>query len=131
MQGQAIEMASFSDATNVPPDEIVTDSRNRYESFPQELEFGDDYGELRWPPTTTEETANEYMLSMLSPFVPDLSYVDVMDVQAIENPQWWAGKSIAVPEDHHFDDEFDFGSFDDEAPVELVWRAERVWYGQI
>lgn len=110
-------MASFQSATYMPPDEFGAFSGDHYESNPAELEFGDDFGELSWMPRATEETANEYMLSMLSPFVPDLAYADVMDVQAVENPQWWAGRAIAIPEDHHFD-EFDFGSFDDEAPVD-------------
>ena len=58
-------------------------------------------------------SAEDYAVSTLSPFVPELS-----DARDIDRPQWWSGMTLVVPEEHHFEHAFDFGSFDDEAPVE-------------
>ena len=68
-------------------------------------------------------TAEDFAMSTLSPFVPGLS-----EAQNIDRPQWWSGKTLAVPEEHHFEHAFDYGAFDDEAPVDKALGTLMKYY---
>ena len=78
-----------------------SDSYNSLTDFGQQT-TGDD-----------ERIARDFAEAMLVPFIPELMDVNV---EAVDDPEWWQGKTLSVPETHHFQYDFDFGSYDEAAP---------------
>lgn len=117
--GVTESFAALAPETEAPDNivEVHYSTSDQGEYVAEDAFFSDELVPLFSEPADIEMPRTEFLMSMLTPQLYGVSADDLSDVYELENPNWWRGRTLYVPEAQHLDYEFDFESQDEAAPV--------------